>query len=190
MSIWAARYVRVTDRGKDLPRLRSHIDAGAELVDDGQAAFALWIVPSPKFEPDDLSALSRDFGEAISLAVQSVADLVVYDHFVAGARTRGLTYAGEAGWIRVAGEPEPWEARAFFSATRLAKLSEELENDLEGEALAREKGDLEKLWLAGKIVEGAQRPPADPSALARAVEKHFGLPARPLVRGSVTTRTK
>src|SRR5579885_568178 len=132
MSTWAARYVRVADRGKDLPRLKGRIDSGAELVDDGKAAFVVWLVPSPTFEPDDLSALSRDFGEAVSIAVQTVADLVIYDHFLGGSRVRGLTYAGEAGWIRVAGEPEPWESKALFSAVKLAELSDELEEDFEG----------------------------------------------------------
>ena len=52
---------------------------------------------SPAFQPDDLASLSNDFGEALSVAVQTVADLVIYDHYVAGKHVRGLTYAGEAG---------------------------------------------------------------------------------------------
>jgi hypothetical protein len=179
MSTWAARYVRVGDRAKDVPRLNGRIDGGAKLVDDGKSSFALWLVPAPNFEPDDLAALSRDFGEALAIAVQTIADLVIYDHFVSGKRVRGLTYAGEAGWIRVEGDPEPWESKTLFSAAKLAELTDELEGDLDGELLAREKADLEKLWLAGKLEEGTQRPPADPAVLARAIEKHFGLPARP-----------
>lgn len=190
MSTWAARYVRLADRGKDLPRLMGRIDSGAELMDDGRAGFAAWLVPSPTFEPDDLSALSRDFGDAIALAVQTIADLVIYDHFVAGERVRGLTYAGEAGWIRVVGEPEPWEAKALFSAAKLAELSEELEEDLDGDLLAREKAELEKLWLAGKLEEGKQRPPVDPAGFVRAVEKHYGLPMRPANRPSLTLPIK
>jgi hypothetical protein len=80
------------------------------------------------------------------------------------------------------GAPEPWEAKALFSAVRLAELSEELEEDLEGELLAREKAELERLWLEGKLVEGSTRPPADPSALPRVIERHFGLPSRPPAR--------
>ncbi len=179
MSQWAARYVRLADRAKDVERLRGRIDSGAALHDDGKSAFAVWLVPSPTFEADDLTALSRDFGEALSIAVQTIADLVIYDHFSAGKRVRGLTYAGEAGWIRVVGEPEPWEGKALFSAAKLAELTDELEEDFEGDVLAREKADLEKLWLAGKLEEGKPRPPADPAALTRAIEKHFGLPARP-----------
>jgi hypothetical protein len=182
MSTWAARYVRLgagADRTKDVSRLQTRIDAEAELVDDGKSAFALWVVSAPLFQPDDMGALSKDFGEALSVSVQSVADLVIYDHYVAGAHVRGLTYAGEAGWIRVIGEPEAWEAKALFSAVRLAELSEELEEDLEGELLAREKAELERLWLAGKLVEGSTRPPADPGVMPRAIEKHFALPARP-----------
>jgi hypothetical protein len=173
-----------------MPRLRGRLDAGAELLDDGQAAFAVWLVPAPTFEPDDLSALSRDFGEAIAIAVQTVADLVIYDHFVAGARARGLTYAGEAGWIRVVGEPEPWEARTLFSPVKLAELSEELEQDFDGDVLAREKAELEKLWLAGKLEEGKARPPADPAQFTRAIEKHYRLPARPASRPSAASPTK
>src|SRR5271165_6556270 len=126
MSTWAARYVRLVDRARDAARLKDRVDAGAQLHDDGRSPFAVWLVPAPTFAPDDLSALSRDFGEALCIAVQTVADLVVYDHFVAGARARGLTYAGEAGWVRVVGEPEPWESRALFSAVKLAELTDEI----------------------------------------------------------------
>jgi hypothetical protein len=182
MSTWAARYVRLgsgPNRAKDVSRLQDRIDSEAELHDDGKSEFIVWLVVSPTFQPDDLSALSKDFGEALGISVQTVADLVIYDHYVAGARVRGLTYAGEAGWIRVVGAPEPWENKALFSAVKLAELTEELEGDLEGELLAREKAELERLWKLGTLVEGGTRPPADPSALPRAIEKNFSLPARP-----------
>jgi hypothetical protein len=182
MSTWAARYVRLrggADRAADAARLLRRIDLEAQLVDDGKSSFVVWLVPSPSFQPDDLGALSKDFGEAIAVAVQTVADLVIYDHYVSGARVRGLTYAGEAGWIRVTGEPEPWESRALFSSTRLAELSEQLEDDFDGDELARQKSELEHLWQLGKLVEGSTRPAADPSSVARGIEKHFGLPVRP-----------
>jgi hypothetical protein len=180
MSTWAARYVRLADRAKDAARLLPRVDAGARLHDDGKSPFAVWLVPSPTFAPDDLSALSRDFGEAIFLAVQTVADLLIYDHFVAGSRVRGLTYAGEAGWVRVAGEPETWEARTLFSSAKLAELIDELESDLSDEEIARDKALLEQLWRAGRLQEGNPRPPAEPIPLARAIEKQFGLPTRPV----------
>jgi len=179
MSAWAARYVRLKDRAQDASRLRGRIDSGVTLIDDGSAAFAAWMVPTPLFQPDDLAALSRDFGEALAIKVQTVADFVIYDHFVAGSRVRGLTYAGEAGWVRVVGSAEPWEASALFSKAKLEELIEELEGDLEADALARDKADLERLWKDGKLVEGGARPPADPAGMTRAIEKHFGLPARP-----------
>jgi hypothetical protein len=193
MSMWAARYVRVGDRARDVPRLRGRIDAGATLHDDGSADFAVWLVPHHHYEPDDLAALSREFGEALCIAVQTVADLVIYDHFVAGARVRGLTFAGEAGWIRVVGEAEPWEAKALFSAVKLAELTDELEEDFDGDELARQKAEIEKLWLVGKLVEGQPKPPVDPAGFTRAIERHFALPARPAAAAgptSQTTRTK
>ena len=177
MSAWAARYVRLKDRGQDGAPLRSRIDAGATLVDDGHSPFATWLVPTPLFQPDDLSALSRDFGEALAIAVQTVADLCIYDHFVEGKRVRGLTYAGEVGWVRVIGDVEPWEADCFFAAAKLEELIEELEAELEPDALARDRADLERLWKAGKLVEGSARPPADCAGMTRAIEKHFGLPS-------------
>jgi len=183
MSTWAARYVRLgagADRAKDVSRLQARMDPEEELHDDGKSAFALWIVSAPMFQPDDMAALSKDFGEAIAISVQTVADLVIYDHYAAGTCARGLTYAGEAGWIRVVGQPEPWEAQALFSAVKLAELSEELEEDLEGDLLAREKAELERLWEARTLVEGSPRPPADTAVLPRAIERHFGLPARPI----------
>lgn len=179
MSAWAARYVRLEDRGRDTPRLRGRIDAGATLVDDGSSSFGAWLVPTPLFQPDDLSKLSREFGEALAIAVQTVADLVIYDHFVAGSRVRGLTYAGEAGWVRVVGSAEPWEAAALFAPAKLEELLEQLEEDVTPDALARDKAELERLWSTGKLVEGSPRPPADCAGMTRAIEKHFGLPARP-----------
>lgn len=180
MSTWAARYVRLGDRALDIPRLRRMAAKdGAELRGDG-APFAAWPIASPTFEPDDLSELSREFGEAIGLAVQTVADLVIYDHFVAGARVRGLTYAGEAGWVRVIGAAEAWEAAALFSPAKLHQLLEELEEDLSDDELAREKAELERLWKNGELQVGSARPPAEPIALTRAIEKAFGLPPRPV----------
>jgi hypothetical protein len=182
MSTWSARYVRLrpgSDRAGDAARLAKHVDPDAELVDDGRSTFAVWLVPAPTFQPDDLAALSKDFGEAIALAVQTVADLVVYDHFVDGARVRGLTYAGEAGWVRVVGESEPWESGALFAKTRLAEVKEQLEEDFEGDELARQTAELERMWGVGKVVEGSPRPMVDPSGVARSIEKHFGLPAKP-----------
>ena len=179
MSAWAARYVRLKDRGQDVTRLGGRIDSGATLVDDGASAFATWLVPTPLFQPDDLAALSREFGEALAIAVQTVADLVIYDHFVAGSRVRGLTYAGEAGWVRVVGSAEPWEAPALFSKAKFEELVEELEGDLDDDTLAGDKAQLLRLWKNGKLVEGTVLPPADPAVMTRAIEKHFGLPARP-----------
>jgi hypothetical protein len=180
MSTWSARYVRRPDRAQDVARLRDLAARdGAELHDDGKSPFAVWIAASPTFEPSDLSALSRDFGEAIGLAVQTIADLVVYDHFVAGAHVRGLTYAGEAGWVRVVGEAEPWEAPALFSQTKLHELLKELSEELRDDELARERADLERLWKLGALQVGSARPPAEPMALTRAIEKAFALPARP-----------
>jgi hypothetical protein len=181
MSTWAARYVRLGDRAKDIPRLRRMVAKnGVEPRDDGKSPFAVWLVASPKFEPDDMSDLSREFGEAIALAVQTVADLVIYDHFVAGARVRGLTYAGEAGWVRVVGEAEAWEAPALFSSAKLKELLGELEDDLSEDELAREKADLEQLWNTGTLQVGSARPPAEPIAVTRAIERALGLPTRPV----------
>ena len=163
MSTWAARYVRLgrarIARGTS-PGCWSASIAMRGCTTTASRAFAVWLVPSPTFQPTDLAALSKDFGEAIAIAVQTVADLVIYDHFVAGARVRGLTYAGEAGWIRVAGEPEPWEAQGALLAAKLAELSEELEEDLEDDAACAREGRARAPLEAGKLVEGSSRPPA------------------------------
>jgi hypothetical protein len=179
MPAWAARYVRLGDRQADIARLRSRIDDGALLVDDGKAPFAVWLMPQPAFQPDDLSSLSTDFGEALSIAVQTVADLVIYDHFVAGKRTRGLTYAGEAGWIRVIGDPETWEAPTLFSAVKLDELTRELEEDVTDDAIEHDRVTISQLWRVGRLQEGSAVPHADPFALVKAIEKLHKLPARP-----------
>jgi hypothetical protein len=136
--------------------------------------------PAQSLELADAQGLidaSRDFGEAIGIAIQTVADVIVYDHFVAGQRARGLTYAGEAGWVRVVGEAEPWESRAFFSETKLAELLAALEDELTGDALARDQAELERLWKTNRLEEGTQRPSVEPAAVRRAIERHFALPA-------------
>jgi len=179
MSTWAARYVRLQDRTTDLPKLRKAVGTGGMLVDDGKAPFAVVLIDARRFEPEDLTALSTEFGEALAIAVETIADVVIYDHFVAGKRVRGLSYAGEAGWSRVVGDAEAWETPALFSAAKLEELLLELEEDITEDALAQEKADLEKLWSTGRLVEGHVHPPVDPAALVRAIEKHFKLPARP-----------
>jgi hypothetical protein len=205
MPKWEARYVRVGSRAEDLDRLRADLSRrhpGATLVEaPGERSglsFVGWLLPAGKtdgagkggkeqkrapeqsLELADSQGLvdaSRDFGEAIGMAIQTVADLVVYDHFVAGERARGLTYAGEAGWVRVVGEPEPWESRALFSETKLAELLAALEDELTGDALARDKAELERLWKAHRLEEGLPRPSVEPMTLRRAIERHFALPA-------------
>jgi hypothetical protein len=179
MSAWAVRYVRLQDRQADIGRLRSRIDDGALLVDDGKSPFAVWSIPKPEYQPDDLSSLSNDFGEALSMAVQTVADLVIYDHYVGGKLARGLTYAGEAGWIRVLGEPEPWESQTFFSAVRLDELTRELEEEVTDDAVGLDKAQIEALWQVGRLQEGQLLPRADTAQMARAIEKLYKLPARP-----------
>jgi hypothetical protein len=204
MPTWEARYVRVGSRAADLDRLRADLSRrhpGATLVgvpgERSGLSFVGWLLPAGKadgsgksgkeqkhrtqsLELADAQALvdaSRDFGEAIGIAIQTVADLVVYDHFVAGQRARGLTYAGEAGWVRVVGESEPWESRALFSETKLAELLAALEDELTGDALARDKAELERLWKTQRLEEGLPRPSVEPVALRRAIERHFALPA-------------
>jgi hypothetical protein len=184
MSTWQARYVRVRDRAKDVPLLQAVIaraHGSVPLVDDGNGPFVAWLTEtsSESIEPADLADLSRDFDEALAIGAQTVADLVVYDHFVAGDRVRGLTYAGEAGWVRVLGDPEPWEAPALFSSAKLDELKSELEDELTGDALARDTEELDRLWKIGRLEEGSTRPPIAPVALARALEKHFSLPLLP-----------
>lgn len=179
MPAWSAHYVRVKDRGIDVASLRLRVGPDATFFDDGKSPFVGWVAASPSFVPEDLSELARAYGEALAIAVQPIADMLVYDRFVAGAQARGLTYAGEAGWVRVTGEAEPWEAQALFSAAKLEELKLELEEDLEGEDLAREQSELDRLWGLRKLHEGNPRPPADPAAVVKAIERHFKLPARP-----------
>ena len=95
---------------------------------------------------------------------------------------RGLSYAGEAGWTRVAGAPEAWEAAALFSAVKLAELRAELEEDLTEDALARETAEPRAAPGPPRCARRGQPPTARPdrtALLARAIERHFGLPARP-----------
>lgn len=176
MTTWSTRYIRLNDCAADLARLEK---AGlGDLHHDGAAPFAALIVAAPSLQPDDLAQLSKDFGEALSVQVHSVADVVVFDHFKAGSRTRGLTYAGEAGWVRVVGTPEPWEQPIFFAPARLDELLEELEEDCTDDAiLKRETAELQRLWTGGKLEEGNTRPVAQWRALSQAVERHYGLPA-------------
>jgi hypothetical protein len=202
MSRWEARYVRVANGAGDLDRLRADLSRrqpGAALVEaqaeGSRLSFVGWLLPSgaagaagkrtknpaQSLDLADAQGLidaSRDFGEAIGIAVHAVADLVVYDHFVAGQLTRGLTYAGEAGWVRVVGEPEPWESRAFFSETKLAELLAALEDDLTGDALVRDQADLERLWKTQRLEEGLPRPPVAPATFRRANEKNFAHPTQ------------
>jgi hypothetical protein len=175
MPTWSTRYVRLNDRGADPAALRAK--AGGEVHTDPGSSFAAITVTQPALQPDDLGELSREFGEALSVQVHSVADLIVYDHFQNGARTRGLTYAGEAGWIRVVGTPESWEAPLFFGDDKLRQLLVELEEDCTDEAiLARDTAELQRLFAAAKLEEGNARPAPQWPALSQAIERHYGLP--------------
>jgi hypothetical protein len=182
MSTWAARYVRLRNKDADAVKLRAQLgDAATHLLTiEPQASFAMIVVVSPSLQPDDLAPLSSDFGEAFSLQGQTVADMIIYDHFKDGARARGFTYAGEAGWTRVVGEPEPWEASHFFAPSRLDDLLEELDADLDDPAtLEREQNELRRLWQKARLEEGSTRPLVELNSLTRALTKHYGLPIPP-----------
>lgn len=178
MSTWSTRYVRLRDREGDLARLRQTLGAAASgIQSDPSSTFAAIFVATPSLEPDDLSDLSKTFGEAFSIQVHSMADLVIYDHFADGARRRGLTYAGEAGWVRVVGSPEAWESPFFFANDKLEALLQELEDDITDEAaLARDEAELKRLFAGGKLEEGNVRPAVQWRSFAQAVARAHGLP--------------
>jgi hypothetical protein len=177
MSTTSTRYVRLRDRAVDLPKLRAALPAGAGVQDDPSSPFVAITMPTTTLEPEDLADWSRDFGEVIALQTQTVADLVVYDRWEGGARKRGLTYAGEAGWTRVTGDPETWEAKAFFSDAKLAELIEELEVELSDEAtLERETNEAKRLWEAKRLSEGSTRPHADIAVMKRTIQSAYSLP--------------
>jgi hypothetical protein len=163
---------------------------GAQVTVDTQTEhgiFATIPVATPALQPDDLAALSRDFGEAFSIQVHSVADLVIYDHFRDGERARGITFAGEAGWIRVVGAPEAWEAGYFFAPAKLATLLEELADDCSDDAvLERDGAELKRLFAGGKLEEGNPRPVVQWRSLAQAITRHYGL-AEPVVGTSTSS---
>ncbi len=184
MSTAGARYLRLRDPEAELTRLRAtYGDAAVQSVPE--SPFASVLLATPSLQPDDLAELSREFGEALSVQTQTIADLLVYDHFVAGARVRGLTYAGEAGWQRVFGGPEPWEARVFFSHARLEELLIELEDDTsDATTLERDSAELRRLWSGARLEEGNPRPTIELRAVTRAIASHYGLPGLPVGRPS------
>jgi hypothetical protein len=177
MTTWSTRYVRLRDRDADLARLKKETGLAEPNVVADSHSFAAIVVATPSLQPDDLGALSRSFSEAFSIQVHSVADLVIYDHWRDGARARGFTYAGEAGWVRVVGEPEAWEAAFFFAPAKLKELLQELEDDCTDDAvLERETGELQKLFSGAKLVEGSTRPAVAWRPMAQAVARHYGFP--------------
>jgi hypothetical protein len=177
MPTWSTRYVKLRAGATDVERLKKTTGLGDSLIQvDAGGAYASVPVATPSLQPDDLAQLSRDFGEAFSIQVHSVADLIVYDHFREGERARGLTYAGEAGWIRVFGTPEPWEAPFFFAQSKLDALLAELEEECSDEAvLARDSAELKRLFAGGKLEEGNARPAPQWRPLAQAIAKHYGV---------------
>ena len=186
MSTWGTRWVRIRDREGDLQRLRQQLGAD-DVQSDPSGDFAVIAIATPTLQPDDLAALSRDFGEAISLQAQTVADLAIYDHFRDGVCARGLTYAGEAGWVRVTGEPEAWEAGFFFASARLDELLVELEEELDEATFSRDSAELRRLWSAGRLEEGKLRPSINAQHLARAIAAQFGFSPPSLQRLSTTS---
>jgi hypothetical protein len=176
MPTWSTRYVLLRNRDADIERVKKETGALDVLADSG-SKYASIPVANPSLQPDDLASLSKSFGEAFSIQVHSVADLVIYDHFRDGERARGLTFAGEAGWVRVTGAPEAWEKDHFFAQAKLDQLLEELEDEITDlAALARDSAELKKLFAGGKLVEGSLRPAPQWKGVAQAVARQYGLP--------------
>ncbi len=171
-------FAPVGPKRKNLPALREAYEKkyGPVQIDDGRAWAA--IGPEDLFDiaPFDLAAESRQFGEAIGLRVSTYGDdCLVYDHWVNGENLRALTYEPNDGWIRVAGEPEPWEEDAFF---REGDLEEDL--DLLASAYSREDNtaliaELNQLMEARRLIQGFMYPiVAGDVVLARIID-HFNL---------------
>lgn len=188
MSTSGVRYVRLSDGEKGLAALHARFGEAA-VFSSPESSYAAILVAAPPLQPDDLTALSRDFGEAFSLQTQTIADLLVYDHFRDGTRSRGLTYAGEAGWGRVFGEPEAWEARCFFAQARLEELLLELEDETADAAtLERDTAELRRLWASARLEEGNARPAIELRAVTRAITVHYALPSVPARPSSAKQR--
>ena len=190
MPTWSTRYVRLRDRRVDLDRLKrlSAPEAHALIHAEEGSPYAASTVQTSVLVPDDLSELSRTFSEAFSVQVHSVADLVIYDHFREGERTRGLSYAGEAGWVRVVGAPEAWETGFFFAPEKLQHLLHELQDDFSDEAvLARDTAEIKRLFAAAELEEGNTRPVTHWRAFAQAIARHYGF-ADPVPSSASSTR--
>lgn len=110
-------------------------------------------------------------GEAIALAGQSTSDYFAFAACVDGHVRRHLEYDGSEGWVVVAGEPEPWEARVFFSE-RMLRQAREIFGETP-EALA----DVERFFAEKTLVAGSLMPLCG-ADYAEVVMKACGLAAR------------
>lgn len=113
-------------------------------------------------------ALSRRFGEAIYVFVDSHADELIYDHGRGGELVRKLLWTSDGllcSWECVAGTPEPWED-ALFAAHNLTNALSAAEPE--------EHDEIRAIYADRRISSGARWPTCD-ATVAELIERHFGI---------------
>jgi hypothetical protein len=128
-------------------------------------------------------ARSTELGEVIFLYADTSPDSFVYEHALGGVMRRKLVWfplldAWTAGWLCADGDPEAWEAAAFFRPERLSHVIEDARahyaNRGEAERFPAREAEIRRVWLAREMAPRSTIPRCD-GGMALLVERHCNL---------------
>lgn len=126
-------------------------------------------VPNNKF----LQELSVRSGEAIFLAVYAISSVFIYEHWINGARRRGLQHAVQdtMEWF-VTGEPESWEDKLIFTPQELEKQLEYIAGHENEHELVN---GLQRIWTNRKLENNFPFPLLNEEWLSINIAEYFDI---------------
>ncbi|MGE0709287.1 MAG: hypothetical protein AB7N76_26995 [Planctomycetota bacterium] len=157
---WSRRYFRLP-AGLTLEDARDRLGDMEPVAPDSHVAVA---EEGPLADTEAPSRREREYSElpeVVYVGVNAGVGLFVYTRWVRGELARHLYYSADEGWVRVDGEPEPWEAEAIFGV----EAREHHERYLGGWDAA-EVARAREVFDSGRLVAGSTWPVVDPEQLS------------------------
>lgn len=182
MSSYGSIWVKIDHPETDLPLLQEKYNAQANLPAGLNFACAIKDESHGETPEGMMVELSRRFGEAIFMCVQTTVDFFIYSHWRDGEQLRQIHYCADEGWYDLSGEKEAWELRMFDEAEKMRQLSyldlERLAKNPDSAEYANAQlslAEIEETWGKKELIEESFYPMAIASEIYGIAMQEFGL---------------
>jgi hypothetical protein len=182
MSGYSSIWVKINNPEIDLPLLKECNNPDALLAEG--LLFACAVKEADEEVPtNSMEELSKQFGEAIFMSVQTTVDFFLYSYWRDGLLVREIEYCADEGWYALAGETQVWESQLFDEAEKLRQLSYlDLEHFAAHPEYAKEyaqaqasAAQIEAVWTARELQQESFYPMATASELYEIVMQEMRL---------------